>query len=153
MTCYYAAESFNMNEKKIERAESCKKSSKKLKSAPTVGLQRFEQSPYDQLNISLPKITDSQELNLFNLLTIHANTCNLFFKVPLSMIRFDKANCSHLIYNDSSGRLISRPCHDQEFFELSLYEIGVKRESSLYCFKISSDDPKFIYTRSEAQNT
>ncbi|CAG9334563.1 unnamed protein product [Blepharisma stoltei] len=88
-----------------------------------------------KLNFLLPKLPEHQKFNVFShLINNHDSDNNLRLNIPLTLLRVDKMPVSFLIHTKKNGKIISKPCADEEFFNL---------------FKSSEDGPLFYY---KAQN-
>jgi len=112
-------------------------------------IKHLEYSPMKRPHVVLPKILNSQQLSLFKLLAVYANSNLLNINVPTTLIRIEDSNYPFLVQSNKNGTVMSRLCLDQEFFLLSPEKIS--QDIPLYCYKIPNTDTVFLHSKESAE--
>lgn len=96
-----------------------------------------------KLNSLLPQISKPQRLDIYNLIAKHSDIRNLSITVPTALLRIENMSLPFLIQTLSNGKIISRPCRENEFFRLK-FDI-TEEVGPLFCYKVQGKETIVFY--------
>ncbi|CAG9319270.1 unnamed protein product [Blepharisma stoltei] len=112
-------------------------------------LRNLEYSPMKRAHVTIPKISNGEELNIFNLFALHANYSNININIPATLIRVENSNYPYIVQTSKTGTVISRLCLDQDFFLLTPEKSA--QDIPIYCYKLSNANTVFLYSKENAE--
>ncbi|CAG9319168.1 unnamed protein product [Blepharisma stoltei] len=99
---------------------------------------------------SLPKLNNSQQLDIYRLFCLHANLNNIIAKIPTTLLRISNTNLCYLVQNNKYGAIITRLCSDEDFFAGVPEKNG--NDNPVCCYKVLGKRTQFLYTKESAMS-
>ncbi|CAG9334568.1 unnamed protein product [Blepharisma stoltei] len=97
----------------------------------------------------LPRLKNSQRIDIFSLLAQYSNITNFNVNVPATLIKIANSESSFLVQTKKNGQVISKPCQLPEFLNLTPKQIS--NEIPLYFYKNPEKEAVPIYSKENAE--